>query len=324
MNLRFFQVLSEIVRSQFKGHMSSFGCLFLFISLLSSASLARELDYPFYYTIRESSESASLLNRLEQQLDFTLSLYSNLPQAVPLTQWERHSQTFTLPAEPYSRKNHYGSWTKDRRDGQCFNTRARVLIRDSKTPVTVKNENPCIVETGTWYDPYTDQWTYSAKDLQVDHMLPLKHSYITGGATWGTVKRCLFANSLADSQHLIPVNGRSNAQKGDRGPDQYLPENSRYVCTYLRDWLRIKLIWGLVILPAEGQAIEQAIHSYRCDPSTFEILASDIKKLRHKINDLEHPCYRKINKFIEPPLPLDPEEFPEDFMDEIHSFSELQ
>jgi len=49
-------------------------------------------------------------------------------------------------------------------DADCQNTRAEILIRDSRVLVQFKGEVECRVVAGEWFDPYTGQVFTSASE----------------------------------------------------------------------------------------------------------------------------------------------------------------
>lgn len=289
--------------------------VFLLIALLTVGLYPKpsQAELPKYYSFKSSPQTPQGLESPTQL--FTGALASKPAQAlVSLIKWQEHFDKMPQPNAPYNRRQHYGTWVRDRRaDGQCYNTRARVLMRDSYEPVTYRDNNPCIVDTGAWYDPFADGWYYQASDIQVDHMVPLKHSYVTGGWQWSREKKCMFSNYMETKEHLIPVSGKANTQKGDRGPDEYMPINKRYWCTYIKDWLRIKAIWELILSPEEGEAILSALKDAQCDTRDLQMTQKELDLLRSKVIDSEHPCGRL--RFPRNPRPAifdsSPEEAPE-------------
>ena len=104
----------------------------------------------------------------------------------------RHSQNYDRSDWPH--------WIDD--DSDCQNTRAEILIRDSKTPVKFKRNKGCTVTWGTWFDLYTGQTFFKASDVDIDHVVPLKHAHEHGGASWSRRQKRIFAN---DMENLLTV-----------------------------------------------------------------------------------------------------------------------
>lgn len=195
---------------------------------------------------------------------------------VNLLKWIFNDSDWPEPPEKYNRKKHFGEWMNDPRDNECHNTRATVLIRDSKRPVTF-NSGGCTVRTGEWHEPYNGLVHTSATDVQIDHVVALKNTYISGGWRWSRLTRCVYANFLANDFHLVAADGRANLSKGDQTPATWMPRNKAHTCDYLRDWLSIKLIWGLLMNPKETAAIQSEFRKAGCDAADFRFSAAELR-----------------------------------------------
>ncbi|MCE3010796.1 MAG: HNH endonuclease family protein [Proteobacteria bacterium] len=215
----------------------------------------------------------------------------------------RHRSNPSSPREKYARLKHFGSWRNDPMDGLCYNTRAKILIRDSKTPVQFRDNNPCSVATGEWKDPYTGETLYTSQEIQIDHFVPLKHAYISGAHKWSPQRRCHYANFMANRYHLISVEASENMKKSDGAPDEYVPPNQKYVCKYIENWLKIKLTWNLVLFTEEVEAIENAIHEHQCDESQFNMAGWDLSRNRSASDNVQDSC----ESFGTRPRPANPE-----------------
>jgi hypothetical protein len=66
-------------------------------------------------------------------------------------------------------------WLDDDKD--CQNTRHEILIQTSTKPVEFKTDNECNVLAGEWYDPYSGDTFTISKDLDLDHIVPLKFAH---------------------------------------------------------------------------------------------------------------------------------------------------
>ena len=190
---------------------------------------------------------------------------------INLLKFDRIEKQFPLPTVKYNRKRHFGGWIHFANDMSCLDTRGLVLQRDSVKPVTVSN---CRVIAGDWFDPYTDQKYILASMIQIDHVVPLKHAYMTGAFEWDNKKRCQYANYLGNSFHLLSVNGIENMRKGDNSPLEYLPPNQKFTCQYIKDWLEIKYIWSLRLTPKEQARILEIVSREKCLPKDFLIPVS--------------------------------------------------
>src|SRR5690606_6454790 len=108
-------------------------------------------------------------------------------------------------------------------------TRAEVLIAHSRVPVRFRDAAACTVAAGEWLDPYSGALLRQAGDIDIDHLVPLKHAHGHGGDGWPAERRQAFAN---DPDNLLPVSAAQNRAKGSASPDQWLPPNRAYWCEY--------------------------------------------------------------------------------------------
>lgn len=215
---------------------------------------------------------------LKSDEDFVYSNYYKIKvdpaaEKIDLLSFENIGERFPLPVEPYKRDQHFGGWLRDDTPTSCLNTRAKVLIRDSKVPPTF-TPNGCTVQTGHWDDPYTARLHTAAKDIQIDHVVALKNAYMTGAHEWNFAKRCLYANYMGNRFHLLSVNGPANLKKSDHSPSGYVPPNKQFTCEFIKTWLNIKLIWSLRITPQEGDAIQRIATENNCSRETFMVPTS--------------------------------------------------
>ena len=181
-----------------------------------------------------------------------------------------------LKIHNYDRKAQFGTWIDNPKDENCYNTRAVVLMRDSSKKVSFDPEDNCIVSKGHWKDDYTGQVFTNREDVQIDHFVPLKNAYMSGAYRWGPQARCLYANYLGNNFHLKAVNGTENMRKSDKSPDKYLPPNKAYTCSYLKNWLSVKFLWGLRMTAAEAKSIAITLKENNCNLQSFRISARDI------------------------------------------------
>jgi hypothetical protein len=79
-------------------------------------------------------------------------------------------------------------------DRDCQNTRHEILIQTSIKAVEFKTDNECDVLAGEWYDPYSDETFTISKDLDLDHIVPLKFAHGHGADKWSRERKKQFAN----------------------------------------------------------------------------------------------------------------------------------
>lgn len=209
---------------------------------------------------------------------------------IDLLRWQQSSGPAPRPAARYSRDTHFGPWLDPASEPSCMNIRALVLVRESSVRATPLPTDPCYVGTGRWLDPYTGGTYTKAADLQVDHTVALKNAYISGAFRWDWKTRCAYANFLGDRAHLTPVQSSINMSKGDKTPAGFMPPNRAYRCQYLANWLRVKMIWRLMMSESETNAISQELRANNCDASRFVITRQDLARVRASIAAAREEC----------------------------------
>jgi hypothetical protein len=157
---------------------------------------------------------------------------------------------------PY-RRSLYRHWIDTDRD--CQDTRQEVLIRDAAGEVRFKPPRRCDVVRGTWRDPYTGGIIHEPRQLDIDHVVPLKNAHESGAWAWSAARREQYANHLDNRRHLLAVKGSENRRKGDKGPDRYLPPEAAFQCDYVRTWVKIKSDWQLSMTAPERMTVEQIL-----------------------------------------------------------------
>jgi hypothetical protein len=72
----------------------------------------------------------------------------------------------------------------------------------------------CTVIRGKWIDPNTGDTFTNGREVEVDHLVPLKWAWDRGAYSWPEEKRVEFANDFAN---LFVVAGSANRSKGAKG-----------------------------------------------------------------------------------------------------------
>lgn len=142
--------------------------------------------------------------------------------------------------------------------GNCRDTRAEVLARDSTTTVTF-NDTGCRVVTGNWVDPWTGLTFTVAADIDVDHTVALANAHRSGGWAWDTNRRRAFANDLDYPGTLRPMDRAANIAKSDKGPEAWRPPLAATWCEYATDWATIKITWELTVTTNEHAALDEML-----------------------------------------------------------------
>nr|WP_312861151.1 HNH endonuclease family protein [Amycolatopsis endophytica] len=151
----------------------------------------------------------------------------------------------------YSREK-YPHW--DTVEGTC-NTREEVLKRAGQNVVTGKD---CAPTSGTWVSPYDGGTWTQASDVDIDHMVPLAQSWVSGASAWTQAQREAFANDLERPQ-LWAVTDNVNQSKSDRAPDEWKPPLESFWCTYATDWITVKHYYQLSVTTAEQAALTEML-----------------------------------------------------------------
>lgn len=190
----------------------------------------------------------------------------------------------------YDRRQQFGTWILSTPETDCYNTRAKILIRDSQVAVTFADKNPCRVVKGQWHDLYTGKDLVEATEVQIDHVVPLKNAYISGAWKWDKQKRCHYANFINYDSHLLPVSGNENMKKGDSTPAEYMPPDDKFACAYLQRWLNVKAVWDLSLEEDEVDQIRQLIANHRCSVKYQTVNEDLLQNLREHMTEIETHC----------------------------------
>lgn len=141
-------------------------------------------------------------------------------------------------------------------DKDCQNTRHEILIQTSIKAVSFKSERQCNVLSGEWYDPYSSETFTISKDLDLDHIVPLKFAHGRGGSSWSRKQKAIFAN---DRDNLILAQASLNRQKGAKGISDWLPPNHQYRCEYITHFNRVMDKYNLTYIPSEQRIVNRLV-----------------------------------------------------------------
>lgn len=155
------------------------------------------------------------------------------------------SKSSSPSGKKYNRKD-WPHWID--KDNDCQNTRAEMLLRDNTGTIKFKRNKPCNVSWGEWVCPYTGKVFDKASDVDIDHIVPLKHAHNNGGANWSRAQKRTFAN---DPENLLVVDDATNQGKGYKGPVKWKPPLKSYWKIYAQKWLHIKKKYNLYISDLE-------------------------------------------------------------------------
>ncbi|MFE3431180.1 HNH endonuclease family protein [Streptomyces sp. NPDC059171] len=140
----------------------------------------------------------------------------------------------------------------DKSDG-C-STRNEVLIAEAVIAPTV--EAGCKLTGGTWRSYYDGQEVTSAGSLDIDHMVPLAEAWDSGASAWTLARREAYANDQGADVSLVAVTARTNRQKADQDPADWMPPSPEAQCRYVGEWVATKLRWQLTADTRELEALK--------------------------------------------------------------------
>ena len=147
---------------------------------------------------------------------------------------------------------HWIDADKDRCD-----TRKEVLIQEAIT--LPKLSSGCVFNGGKWISAYDGLETTDYSTLDIDHLVPLSEAWRSGAWKWSPAQREAFANDLTDPRALIAVTASLNRQKSDQDPSTWLPPENK--CTYVSNWIAIKVRYSLTVDQAEASALTSLVAS---------------------------------------------------------------
>lgn len=146
-------------------------------------------------------------------------------------------------------------WIDADKDG-C-DTRAEVLIEEAVTKPKVGSK--CTLTGGKWFSAYDGVEVASSSKLDVDHMVPLAEAWRSGAWKWSAAQRQAYANDLSDARALIAVTLSTNRSKGDKDPSLWLPAKEQ--CTYIENWIAIKVKYSLTVDAKEATKLNSLVNS---------------------------------------------------------------
>lgn len=142
-------------------------------------------------------------------------------------------------------------WRHWSSQGTC-DTRVTVLMTQGQNV----GATGCKITSGTWVSPYDNKTVTSSSMIDIDHVIPLKYAATHGGAGWDAATKERFAN---DTTQLLAVSRESNRSKSDKGPAEYMPDDS-YKCEYSKKWVdTVEKYPGLGVTSADKEALQAGL-----------------------------------------------------------------
>lgn len=161
-----------------------------------------------------------------------------------------------LYCQTYNRK-YFKHWQDI--DSDCQNTRQESLIENSLVPVRFNNDS-CTVLYGLWYCPFSDSLIHDPKIIDIDHIIPLKNVYYSGGHKWSKERKEEYSNDL---DVLLPVLFSQNRSKGSKSPNEWLPKNKKFYKQYCKLWIYVKNKYNLSVTKDELEFLKEVLKNER-------------------------------------------------------------
>lgn len=165
------------------------------------------------------------------------------------------------PKTGYDRDLFGSAWSDVDRNG-C-DTRNDILKRDITNPVFRIGTGNCVVETGDFFDPYTNsQFVFvksnSGSTIEIDHIVSLSDAWQKGAQQWNSQTRKEFAN---DPLNLVATSRSANRQKSDSDAASWLPPNKSIRCAFIARQVAVKSAYQLWVTQAEYDAMFRILES---------------------------------------------------------------
>ncbi|GAA2639290.1 HNH endonuclease family protein [Streptomyces spororaveus] len=167
-----------------------------------------------------------------------------VPQVLPIGVAVSALPIATEDRTGYQRSS-FRHWNAGANPSDGCNTRAEVLIAEALEAPEVGPG--CTLTGGVWWSYYDAREVTPAGALDIDHMVPLAEAWDSGASSWTAQRREAYANDLGQPSSLVAVTARSNRQKADQDPAEWLPPAADALCRYGAEWTATKLRWGLAV-----------------------------------------------------------------------------
>lgn len=153
-------------------------------------------------------------------------------------------------------------------DKNGCNTRNDVIIMEAQVKPKIDKGCKIVKDTGKWYSAYDGVIVTTFSALDVDHMVPLAEAWDSGANKWDAAKREVYANDMGDPTSLIAVTAATNRSKSDQDPAEWLP--AKDVCTYIANWVHVKVRWSLTVDEKELKAIKD--NTAKCPKTKLDVV----------------------------------------------------
>lgn len=238
------------------------GAMITTVALTGCSDISQSIDQA-QNTIDNISSSSSSTNsdRDPQQVYFQGKSITPTPEEV--TQAKNELSSLIVAPENTAAGD---SYHRAEQFGRSFQTGVvgRLEHRDV-TNGQFKNDAPqSRAIGGNFVDPYSGDTVEIVKgsktDTDVDHIVPLKEVYESGGDQWTQDKRVSIAN---DPENLQIVSSHDNRSKSDKDASEYIPSYEPAQCKYIIAQINIKTRYQLTVDNAEEKTMQEVLNT-RC------------------------------------------------------------
>ncbi|WDG29571.1 HNH endonuclease family protein [Streptomyces sp. CA-278952] len=133
-------------------------------------------------------------------------------------------------------------------------TRAEVLLAEAVVAPTVGSG--CKLTGGRWTSYFDGQEVTDAGSLDVAHLVAPAEAWDSGASAWTAEQREAYANDQGSDVSLVAVTSRTNRQKADKDPADWMPPSPEVQCRYTAEWVSTKLRWQLTADDRELEALK--------------------------------------------------------------------
>jgi len=103
----------------------------------------------------------------------------------------------------------------------------------------------CGLTGGRWFSRYDGVTTTQRAALGIEHLVPLREVWQSGGRRWTALSRRQMANDLGYPSTVNVATARVIRAKGSAEPRTWMPPVPRTRCTYVAEWVAVKWRWHL-------------------------------------------------------------------------------
>lgn len=142
----------------------------------------------------------------------------------------------------------------------CQDSREKLLIAQSETPVTFATEKRCKVATGRWRCDYSGAMVTDRQALVVEPLVSIEEALATGDGWEDDWTRRKFSNGKTN---LSIAKKSAAVERRARTVEEWLPLNQELACKFVRNWTLVKSLNNLSVTEVEAAIL--AAELQRCD-----------------------------------------------------------